>query len=813
MGLNGRKRACCHEVVHALQHRHTKCCKDSKAVSYLDGRTLNKYYGIDQLKENKDYNVCYSISYILRNYKPPRRSPVTVRRYKRERCSQRIRKKDAIPNIQIKTKTVHVKYDCFSETISMEKDKILNDEQASIEKKIRCNKDELLSQQILDAGKQFTKPYNQLSLRERTRRRRKLFLLLVASCLDKKVAKTKNMNKYLFKNKNLVCEVVSLLDDLRLDLQMLTKVNVSSITQLESLPSPDVAEDKSSASALANIIYNESSQAAYSRIRSELIKHPNIQKEDVPSSYMLAKKRPAMEAFVVVPDADAVACYNTANMSINKTNHTEVSILPKIEYTPSSFIQRSGAIKIDFTESYEKLKESSAKKGEIMAARITGGFEKICNLMVEKHVTKKRKINGEVLVIDSYDGAVHNRSKTGDSSIISFSSQLVSSSLLKHEGVSAGNSLNILTWQQVICSEKSENVFPAIKEHYGSKKIMRERKDEMSNGIKFIFKEVHNGKMLYLLTQHSLFTRKHRPFLLCSCGRGVGVKNPDHECKLLTEIEQTKYWERSLRRWKRKREKDPSYQYFDHMDFVDKENEGISHFGLHPNILPRDSIAFDVFHLRCAITRRLMGNLQTFMLKQSVELIQEFAELILAEFWSPYNILVWNLHKTFQSFIGSELMLFIRYTKNIVGFLRDKFNSTPTLEALCNGLSTWEKITPFLVITTIENKEEHERNVLVFEKNIKAFYAAGAKTFLTKNNIGDDETFYLHCLRFYIPKIAKQTFEQHNMGIGIFTMQGFERRNKESKNVLKRFSNNRGNIALSNLKRLFDIFQHDHNKV
>ena len=158
-------------------------------------------------------------------------------------------------------------------------------------------------------------------------------------------------------------------------------------------------------------------------------------------------------------------------------------------------------------------------------------------------------------------------------------------------------------------------------------------------------------------------------------------------------------------------------------------------------------------------------------------------------------------------------MLFIRYRKNIVQFLRDKFVSTPTLEALCNGLITWGKITSFLVITTIENKEEHERKVLVFEKNIKAFYAAGAKTFLTKNNIGDDETFYLHCLRFYIPKIAKQTFEQHNMGIGIFTMQGFERRNKESKNVLKRFSNNRGNIALSNLKRLFDIFQHDHNKV
>ena len=46
------------------------------------------------------------------------------------------------------------------------------------------------------------------------------------------------------------------------------------------------------------------------------------------------------------------------------------------------------------------------------------------------------------------------------------------------------------------------------------------------------------------------------------------------------------------------------------MDFVDKKNSGVSHFGLQSNDLPRDSIWFDVFHLRCAIMRRLMATLQ-----------------------------------------------------------------------------------------------------------------------------------------------------------------------------------------------------------
>ena len=73
-------------------------------------------------------------------------------------------------------------------------------------------------------------------------------------------------------------------------------------------------------------------------------------------------------------------------------------------------------------------------------------------------------------------------------------------------------------------------------------------------------------------------------------------------------------------------------------------------------------------------------------------------------------------------------------------------------------------------------------------------------------HVGNDETFYMHVLRFYIPRIADDTFEKYNLGVGIFTMQGFERRNKESKNTFRRFSNGIGNIIVGNLKRLWDIF-------
>ena len=91
---------------------------------------------------------------------------------------------------------------------------------------------------------------------------------------------------------------------------------------------------------------------------------------------------------------------------------------------------------------------------------------------------------------------------------------------------------------------------------------------------------------------------------------------------------------------------------------------------------------------------------------------------------------------------------------------------------------------------------------------LDSFYKVGGRSFMTKNKAhpGDDETFYLHVLRYYLPRIAKSTFEKHQLGLGIFTMQGFERRNKESKNTLKRFSNNKGNVLMQNMRRLWDVF-------
>ena len=57
-----------------------------------------------------------------------------------------------------------------------------------------------------------------------------------------------------------------------------------------------------------------------------------------------------------------------------------------------------------------------------------------------------------------------------------------------------------------------------------------------------------------------------------------------------------------------------------------------------------------------------------------------------------------------------------------------------------------------------------------------------------------------------MPNIARHTFSKHELGLGVFTMQGFERRNKESNNTFRRFNNKKGNIVVPNMKRMWDIF-------
>ena len=103
--------------------------------------------------------------------------------------------------------------------------------------------------------------------------------------------------------------------------------------------------------------------------------------------------------------------------------------------------------------------------------------------------------------------------------------------------------------------------------------------------------------------------------------------------------------------------------------------------------------------------------------------------------------------------------------------------------------------TEFINITSIEEKDDYETKLDKFIGNVKALYDHGSKSFLRASSAGDAESFCLHCLCCYLPQIARRVCDDHGFGLGVFTMQGFEHRNKESKNVMRRRSNLKHNLT------------------
>ena len=89
------------------------------------------------------------------------------------------------------------------------------------------------------------------------------------------------------------------------------------------------------------------------------------------------------------------------------------------------------------------------------------------------------------------------------------------------------------------------NVVPAVSYMY--QWLGKNVKDGVSDilGRKVQHYEVHDGNMLYALTAHSTWARLYHPFALCSCQRGEGVVDPDHKCRMLSDEEHMRLFEKS----------------------------------------------------------------------------------------------------------------------------------------------------------------------------------------------------------------------------------------------------------------------------
>ena len=307
---------------------------------------------------------------------------------------------------------------------------------------------------------------------------------------------------------------------------------------------------------------------------------------------------------------------------------------------------------------------------------------------------------------------------------------------------------------------------------------------------------------LYLLTQHSACNQRHHPFILCKCKKGQYWGKTRHQCNKLSQKELCTLYDKSKTVYDDNIRKNSKYTVHSHAEWADEKNFGMTHFGLSPRILDYHNIRFDTFHMFCQITRKLMDNLRRFMNQQSFANKNNFHVLLRNE-WGHFNASVWAGNKKLSIYTGNPLKLFIEIIPSILLFLKTNFVKSLHNKSLCEGLHVWMKISNFLIRTKIydlddpdEDKEKKTKDYMAdinnFKRWVTQLYAHGSITFMKRSTEGDAETFYLHVLRFYMPNIIKQTWEMYGLGVGIFTMQGFEQRNKEAKHSLINHNNAHG---------------------
>ena len=97
-----------------------------------------------------------------------------------------------------------------------------------------------------------------------------------------------------------------------------------------------------------------------------------------------------------------------------------------------------------------------------------------------------------------------------------------------------------------------------------------------------------------------------------------------------------------------------------------------------------------------------------------------------------------------------------------------------------------------------------------FEEDITALFNAGKDSFMISTGgrvLYAEENVYIHAFQFNIPRVMRKIWLKHGLPLGCFTIQGFERRNQESKRIFQTHYNKRlHKCCIQILQRLVEAF-------
>ena len=451
--------------------------------------------------------------------------------------------------------------------------------------------------------------------------------------------------------------------------------------------------------------------------------------------------------------------------------------------------------------------------------------------------TMEKALDGCFLVLCA-DGAVHSRLKQGDQNIITYSVTLSSRYLIEECYMLPSSGRNILPHVQLKAKENTKTIQSVLKERMTQ--IVNVKTNTPGLADCYIY-DLADGKALYIILGHTHWSSARKPFLLCGCERGQSIGG-SHRCHMHTDEEYIKLVQNSVEQWARRDElteerrewgNDTPYDFKAHKEWCKDENSGASHFGSVPLDYSISQIRFDVMHGRGGVVKVVLKYLRNFFDGTPLAVNKFAAFLKKLPSWDGFVIDPWVTNDAMSHIKGRHAKSFIRYIPECVKVLRT-ISSSREISHFCMSLSAFSKMCTILgfviiddyddalkmlpsdseIVETSTKKDIAEAIISAYENAARTFYEEGVHSFLTRQTPGDKETFYSHTLFHYMPSIMRTTYERHGLGVGIFTMEGFEYKNFSSKQVVNNRTNGRAqlNITAQSLRVLqlqFDCDVHD----
>ena len=153
------------------------------------------------------------------------------------------------------------------------------------------------------------------------------------------------------------------------------------------------------------------------------------------------------------------------------------------------------------------------------------------------------------------------------------------------------------------------------------------------------------------------------------------------------------------------------YSDADHKDWADIYNYGRTHFGVHPERLPFSTLRFDILHMTCQITRKLLDCLQNYLRRHDFDETLSMCNNVFSRTWCENTVLIFAAQKPFSMYDGKEIYDFIDMIPAVTLHIKSRYIETRFNKCLIAALKEWKKIATFLRKCQIFNASDNVNEI------------------------------------------------------------------------------------------------------